>query len=287
MHKISTSFAVLGHEISELRMVIERKTGILLDTPDDQLSGLIGEKMEELHLNTPKEFLERLRESNTECENFVEPLLEGTPGFFAVPEAFDALTNVALPELTRLNSSEPGVRSLRFLSAGCATGEEPYSIAISLCEALNGGAGNWNIRIVGTDIRRSALRVAERGLYPESAFGRIPRRLVQSYFAKVGQHFLAKPRLRNLVTFTFMNLVDPGYIGRFHCIFCMNVLSHFSSSHRTALIQRLHLYLEPGGFLFLGEGERLPACEATFQPVKSVSYVIHRKPKAATAAVGR
>jgi chemotaxis protein methyltransferase CheR len=95
-----------------------------------------------------------------------------------------------------------------------------------------------------------------------------------------------KPRLRNLVTFTPMNLAAPTYIGRFDCIFCMDVLPHFSTAQRIALVHRLHLYLEPGGYLFLGHGEKIPAMDVTFNYHKNADYILYQKPLAATAKAG-
>ncbi len=115
----------------------------------------------------------------------------------------------------------------------------------------------------------------------------LPRSLVQSYFAKVDQHFLAKPRLRNLITFTQMNLARPAYLGRFDCIFCMDVLPHFSTGQRIALTQRLHLYLEPGGYLLLGNGEKLPTADVTFQSESHKNFTLYRKPFAAAAKAGK
>jgi chemotaxis methyl-accepting protein methylase len=131
------------------------------------------------------------------------------------------------------------------------------------------------------------LQVAERGLYPQSSLRHVSRELVQAYFAKVGQQLLVKPRLRNLVTFTPTNLVAPSYIGRFDCIFCIDVLPHFSTAQRIALVQRLHLYLEPGGYLFLGDGEKIPAMDVTFNYHKNADYILYQKPLTAAAKAGK
>jgi chemotaxis methyl-accepting protein methylase len=130
-------------------------------------------------------------------------------------------------------------------------------------ELPNGGG--WNLNIVASDIRRQALESAERGLYPQAALESVPGHLVRAYFAKVGEHLLAKPRVRNLVRFSHMNLAKPAFLGQFDCIFCMDVLPHFSTIQRRALVQRLHLYLQPGGYLFLGQNEKLPASEVKFR----------------------
>jgi chemotaxis methyl-accepting protein methylase len=250
MHKLSTSVAVLEHELSELRLILERQTGVLLDTPTAALSGLISEFLESRHMASTRDLLERLRSSDSECEDLAELLFDGETRFFRYPAAFESLAKVVLPDLqTRQSGDHP--RTIRIWSAGCSSGEEAYSIAMSVCEVVNGNGGGWNVHIVASDIRRQALEVAERGLYPQTALEHVPRHLVQTYFARVGEHFLVKPRVRNLVTFAPMNLAKPGYIGQFDCIFCMDVLPHFSAAQRAALVQRLHLYLQPGGYLFL------------------------------------
>ncbi len=102
-----------------------------------------------------------------------------------------------------------------------------------------------------------------------------------------GTHLQVKPRVRSLVTFNTMNLTKPVYIGRFDCIFCMDVLPHLSRVQRTALLERLHLYLEPGGYLFLSQTEKLSAPNVNFRSETFDGYTFHRKPLAASAAYGR
>ena len=281
MHKLSATVAILEHELSEIRLILERKTGVLVQTPAEKLSEIVAEHLDPRASASATDLLDRLRSSDSECESLTERLVGGETGFFRCPAAFDSLAKVVIPELQARKAAEHP-HNLRVWSAGCATGEEPYSIAMSVCEAVNCSAGAWKVYIVGSDIRRHALQVAERGLYPQDALRHVSRELVQTYFAKVGQHLLVKPRLRNLVTFTPMNLV-----GRFDCIFCMDVLPHFSTARRIALVQRLHLYLEPGGYLFLGDGEKIPAMDVTFHYHKNADYVLYQKPLAAAAKAGR
>jgi chemotaxis methyl-accepting protein methylase len=192
---------------------------------------------------------------------------------------------------------------------------------------------DWSIHIVGSDLLRSAIEVAERGLYPQSALAGLPPATIRACFSKIGNangtqtaasevpqnvatngwsngangtanngsngvsnngsnngngaHLLVKPRLRSLVTFNTMNLTKPVYIGRFDCIFCMDVLPHLSRAQRTALMERLHLYLEPGGYLFLSQTEKLCAPNLNFRSETFDGYTFHRKPLAASAAYGR
>lgn len=286
MHKFSTSAAVLEHELSELRLIVERQTGVLLDTPSEDFAIAVTQYLEERHLASANDLLKLLRSSESACEALVEPLLNGETRFFRYPEAFDSLAKLALPEILARKSSE-SPRTLRLWSAGCSTGEEPYSIAISVCETVNCSGGGWNVHIVASDIRREPLDLAERGLYEESALAQVSPHLVQQYFVKVGRHFIVKPRVRNLVRFAPMNLARPVYLGRFDCIFCMDVLPHFSMAQRMALVQRLHCYLQPGGYLLLGQGEKLPAVGVTFNWQRNGEYLLYQKPIAAAAKSGQ
>jgi len=283
---MSPARLVLEHELSELRLIVERLGGILLDSPQDVLISRVNQYLARRRLKSVSDLLGRLQASDTECENLLAQLVDGDTGFFRHPNAFSAFQSFVLPEL-HLRKSIDTHQSLRIWSVGCASGEEAYSIGLSVCESMNGNGVGWSIHILASDIRQDALTFAERGLYPQSELERLPRHLVQNYFAKVGQHCLAKPRLRNLITFTQMNLARPAYLGRFDCIFCMDVLPHFSSSQRLALMQRLHLFLEPGGYLLLGDGEKLHTADVSFKAETHGNFTLYRKPLAIAARMGR
>ncbi|MGC2184730.1 MAG: protein-glutamate O-methyltransferase CheR [Terriglobales bacterium] len=285
MHKLQANVDVGQQELSELRLILERQIGILFDTTTEELTRALSEELGSQPVASAGLLLERLRTSDAECEHLAELLLDDQTRFFRYPLALQSLASLALPELEKRKPEHP--RSLRILSAGCSTGEEAYSIGISVCEVVNCNGGGWNVNIVASDIRRRALEIAERGLYPPAALKDIPSHLVQPYFAKVGDHLLVKPRLRNLVRFAPMNLAKPPFLGQFDCIFCMDVLPRFSTSQRTTLVQRLHLYLEPGGYLFLGQNEKLPASEVKFQNLVRDGYTVYQKAIALAAKSGR
>ncbi len=284
MHKLQANVDVGEQELSELRLILERQIGVLLDTTTEELTEALSEELGSQPIASAGLLLERLRSSDAECEHLAEHLLDGETRFFRYPLALQSLASLVLPELEKRKPEHP--RSLRILSAGCSTGEEAYSIGMSVCEEVNCNGGGWNVNIVASDIRRRALEIAERGLYPQSALEHIPPHLVQPYFAKVDEHLLVKPRLRNLVRFSPMNLAKPSFLGQFDCIFCMDVLPRFSTAQRTTLVRRLHLYLEPGGYLFLGQNEKLPASEVKFQPQARDGYTVYQKAIALAAKSG-
>jgi chemotaxis methyl-accepting protein methylase len=347
---------ILEHELSELRLLVERQAGILLDCPNSALAAHVAEYLESQELDSPAALLTLLRASDQDpslLPRFLDGVLNVNTGFFRHPGAMSALARHVVPQLYA-RKSDDGPCALRIWSAGCATGEEAYSIAMALSDALpnaNGnGTGNgssssssngnggrekspagrnggiespapptgatgtkdWSIHIVGTDLLPSAIEVAERGLYPQSALTGLPPASIRACFSKIGSvnpaqssaldgsqngganapqngsaHLLVKPRLRSLITFNTMNLTKPVYIGRFDCIFCMDVMPHLSRTQRMALLERLHLYLEPGGYLFLSQTEKLCVQNLNFRQETFDGYTVHRKPLAASAAYGR
>lgn len=374
MHRLMAGVTILEHELSELRLLVERQTGILLDCPNSALAAHVAEYLETHELESPAALMGRLRASDQDPSAFpafLDGVLNANTGFFRHPGAMNALARQVVPQLYA-RKSDDGPSTLRIWSAGCSTGEEAYSIAMALCEALPSGNGNgssngnggkdakernsagrnggvaengapastgqpakdWSIHIVGSDLLPSAIEVAERGLYPQSALTGLPPAAIRACFSKIGSpngtqtgslegpqngsangsgngsgngsangsangsgngstnglsgaHLLVKPRLRSLVTFNTMNLTKPVYIGRFDCIFCMDVLPHLSRVQRTALMERLHLYLEPGGYLFLSQTEKPCAPNLNFRSETFDGYTFHRKPLAASAAYGR
>jgi len=352
MHRLMAGATILEHELSELRLLVERHTGILLDCPNSALAAHVAEYLEREELDSAAALLERFRASDCDpavFAQFLDGVLNVNTGFFRHPGAMTALARHVIPQIYS-RKSEDSPCTLRIWSAGCGTGEEPYSIAMALCDALPGATGNgsgdagssnggngsreakvkkgssrnggvaesslapvtvpwtkeWSVHIVGSDLLSSSIEVAERGLYPQSALTGLPPAIVRACFSKIGNaatqtmsepsagaangngaHLLVKPRLRSLVTFNTMNLTKPVYIGRFDCIFCMDVLPHLSRTQRTALLERLHLYLEPGGYLFLSQTEKLYAPNLNFRPECFDGYTVHRKPLAASAAYGR
>lgn len=280
----SPSRMVLDCEVSEIRLLLQEYAGLLIDRPSEVLAEIIADFLASHHLTSASELMAAMRTRPPECEGLLEQLLPGDTAFFRKPEIFQAFQKQLLASMQPKKNGDT-LRPLRIWSAGCSTGEEAYSIGISVCEAFQRDNSGWNAHIVAGDIRRDALKTADRGLYPASLLAQVPRPLVAAYFARLGDHFLVKPRLRNLVTFTRMNLIEPAFMGRFDCIFCLDVLPHLSTAGKTALWQRLQLSLEPGGYIFLGEKEQLPP-GATFIQHSAPGCTYYQRPLAAAARSG-
>jgi chemotaxis protein methyltransferase CheR len=257
--------------------LIEQHSGILFEGSRERLfASRVREHLEEKKLAHGSELLRAIRNSNVEYDVFLERLLTQETSFFRYPDVFEALQKRALPEL-HMHKFWQNPRSLRVWSAGCATGEEPYSIAISVAETLEFSEA-WDIAILATDISRQALRFAERGCYPRRELQALTPAQLEAHFTRDGNEFTVRPRIRSMVSFAPMNLAQPVYPGRFDCIFCMNVLIYFSEERRNALIRRFHEYLEPGGFLFLGHAETVSGAGVKFHTIVNKDGRVFQKP---------
>src|SRR5215470_5174810 len=231
-------------ELDEMRVLIEQRSAILLDSSRERFfSARLREYLEEKGWSSGTDLLRQVRASSIEYESLLERLLTQETSFFRYPGVYDAVEKRILPEIQERKFWETP-RTLRIWSAGCSTGEEPYSIAITLCDALK-FAEAWEIEILATDISRRALRQAEKGSYSRRSLEDVSLRQIETYFTATKHGFQVRPRIRKMISFAQMNLADPAaYVGKFDCIFCMNVLMYFSEERRLAILRRFYDALE-------------------------------------------
>ncbi|HYL11231.1 MAG TPA: protein-glutamate O-methyltransferase CheR [Candidatus Acidoferrales bacterium] len=267
------------HELSEIEALIEERSGILFDSSRERFFSLrVREHLRDRRLANGSELLRAMQASNVEYDALLERLLTQETSFFRYPAVYDALEKRVLPEM-HVKKFWENPRNLRIWSAGCATGEEPYSIAIAVADALM-FADAWNIEILATDISQQALKFADRGLYPRRSLESMSSKRMDAHFTRKEERYQIKPRIRKMVTFAPMNLARSVYVGRMDCIFCMNVMIYFSEARRSTLIQRFYDYLEPGGYLFLGHSESIARVPVKFQAIVLGECILYRKPSA-------
>jgi chemotaxis protein methyltransferase CheR len=267
------------HELSEIRMLIEERSGICFDQSRERFFVTrVREHLQARGFERGTEFLRAARKTNVEYEGLLERLLTQETTFFRYPAVYEAFQKRALPEL-HVKKFWKNPRTLRIWSAGCSTGEEPYSIAITVADALS-FADAWNVEILATDVGRAALKHAENGVYSGRSISSVTEKQLAAHFVPVENGQQVKPRLRKMVTFTQMNLATGVYVGRMDVIFCMNVLIYFSEERRQSLVQRFYDTLEPGGYLFLGHSESISKMPVKFQAIVLNDCILYRKPVA-------
>jgi chemotaxis protein methyltransferase CheR len=266
-------------ELDEIRTLIEERSAILFDASRERFfSTRIREHIEEKELAGGAELLQRIKSASTEYQALLERLLTQETSFFRYPAVYDALEKRILPEMQERKFWQ-NPRALRIWSAGCSTGEEPYSIAITILDALK-FAEAWEIEILATDISHRALRHAERGAYTKRSLQDVSLGQVDAHFTATKHGYQVRPRIRKMISFAQMNLVEPGYVGKLDCIFCMNVLMYFSDERRLAILRRFYDALEPGGYFLLGHAETLSNVPMKFEPLVIGDCRIYRKPGA-------
>jgi len=278
-HPVTTA-RLTESELDEIRTLIEQRSAILLDASRERFfSTRVREFLEEKSLSSGLDLLRHVRSSSIEYEALLEVLLTQETSFFRYPAVFEALEKRVLPEMQEKKFWE-NPRTLRVWSAGCSTGEEPYSIAITILDTLR-FAEAWDVEILATDISRKALRHAERGVYSRRSLQDVSLRQVESYFTATKHGFQVKQRIRKLISFAQMNLAESVYVGKLDCIFCMNVLMYFSEERRLSILRRFYDALEPGGYFLLGHAESLSNVPVKFEPVVLGDCRLYRKPVAA------
>jgi len=285
MKEAEVNPVLTGHEVRELQLLIEQRSGILFDESRERfLTTRVVEHMASKRLNYGMELLRLVSVSNVEYDNLLERLLTQETRFLRYPELFSAFQRHVLPErMARKFWEKDAV--LRVWSAGCATGEEPYSIAVMLSEFFGNKAAPAHI--MATDVSREALERAQRGIYPRRVLENLSAPQIAAYFNRAGEEYEVKPLLRAMVKFAPMNLAQPVYLGRFDCIFCMNVLIYFRDELRCQLIRRFYEYLEPGGYLFLGHAESASGAAVNFRQKFINGASLLQKPLLAPLAAER
>jgi chemotaxis protein methyltransferase CheR len=193
-----------------------------------------------------------------ELDDLIKDLTIGETFFFRHVELFEALRSIVLPDLIARNRSQ---RRLRIWSAGCATGAEPYSLAIILRRDLAHSLAGWDVSIVGTDINRGFLAAASEGVFEEWAFRATPDEVRRDCFTKVGRKWALQPQFKEGVSYQYHNLVThpfPSLINNlfaFDLILCRNVMIYFNEELMRRVLSGFHQSLVEGGWLLVGHAE--------------------------------
>ena len=239
--------------------------------------------------STLNELYKRLETStsNDIWDKVISALTVGETYFFRNTSHFDALYQNILPELVARRAN--GTRRIRIWSAGCATGEEPYSIAIALKEAIP-DLINWNILILATDINREALRKAQVGRYNSWSFRGVAKRVQDAYFRQSGNQFVISDDIKRMVEFDYLNLVADPYpsltnnTNAMDIIFCRNVTIYFSGETTQRVVQQFHACLLDDGWLIPGSSEPNLLLYNDFRPRNYPGTVVYQKSAVAQPA---
>jgi len=199
--------------------------------------------------------------------------------FFRLPAQFDAMRAAVIPEILERKGSDSSV--FRVWSAGCSTGEEPYTIGMSLIDSGIEGLG-YAPEILGTDVSSSALTRAQRAIYPARAVANLSHDVLTRFFELTAEGYRVRQAVRRLVDFNYHNLIKEPYplalMGNWDIIFCRNVTIYFRLESTRRVVENFYQSLNPGGYLFIGHSETLTSITDKFEPVEAGGVFLYRKP---------
>jgi chemotaxis protein methyltransferase CheR len=293
----SGPMTVSSLEFERIRILISERYGLLL-APENvgRVRRVMAARLKILGLGSAADYLRKLQHPKggpEELAHLVDEVANTETYFFREEQQLEVLADEILRERCRRRRFR---QRLVIWCAGCSSGEEPFTVAmlLRLSPLWETELRHWDVRILGTDICRKALRRARTGIYGPSSFkGLEPERrewIQRRFFTPEGDRFLVQEELRKSVTFLHLSLTDPdaaGLIGEMDAILCRNVLMYFPPEVRLKVVRDFHGRLAPGGYLLLGHSENLLGEDTPFETCRLRRSLVYRRPAAATSGLDR
>jgi chemotaxis protein methyltransferase CheR len=264
-------------DFQQLRELIYQTTGIFFqENKRYLLESRVGRRLAELRLPNARAYVHLLKngKGSEEFRRLINAITINETFFFRAPAQLEVIANHLTPEWLQLK------RPIRIWSAGCSSGEEPYTIALFVRHNLLPRYPYLRFEIIGTDINTEVLQQAQEGLYGAYAVRSLPSEYLQRYFLQEGDRYRLKPEIRQMVQFRVLNLVDPlamQAMRDFDLIVCANVLIYFDDNMKRRVVQAFYRSLVPGGYLFIGFSETLYGISQAFHPVRFGKTIVYRK----------
>lgn len=257
-------------------LVLEQ-SGVVLEPHKDYLAELHLDKLaSEAGFESIAAFTEHLKTipfSNLHIQA-IEALLISETSFFRDRYPFEALQNSVLPALIQSRST---YRSINIWSAGCSTGQEPYSIALLIRESFP-ELSTWTLRLIASDFSKRSLNRAQQGVYTNLEISRgLTPAMRDRYFHQVGHSWQINDEIRQMVEFQHLNLIHPwNSLPEMDIIFLRNVLIYFDSDTKQSILNKVQRYLQEDGYLFLGGGETTFYLDPRFEAIHGKTSLYHR-----------
>lgn len=266
----------------QIRDLICEKSGLFFDEKKIYfVKKRIEHRLKSLGFSDPLDYCRYLKRGKNvgELNCFIEALTTNETYFFREPAQLESFGEEALPLIAKEHAKRGLGRRISVWSAGCSTGEEPYTLAMMVKE--NSALGNgWEITILGSDINDQALASAARGQYGERSVKNVPPKFLKKYFTKTPSGYNVNDEIKGMVTLKNVNLIDKSQMRRLRnvdFIFCRNVLIYFSDESRRRVLNYFYDSMTQGGFIFLGHSESVGRISAAYRLVRLKSSLAYRK----------
>ncbi|HOS96365.1 MAG TPA: protein-glutamate O-methyltransferase CheR [Deltaproteobacteria bacterium] len=256
-----------------LRDFIYEQSGIYFaDNKKSQLEARLGLRLRANNLADYEKYYYLLKydpNSSRELRALFDSVTTNETSFFRSPPQIQAFHEKVVPEIISRKEKQ-GERQIRLWSAGCSTGEEPYTMGIVLKQILKDSVANWDVKIIASDISEKALRSAKNAVYSDYALRSVPPEIKQAFFVPDGNSYRIVDDVRTLVDLQYLNLNDARRVQimkGFDIIFCRNVLIYFDDEAKKRFVAQLYDCLNHGGYLFIGHSESLHNISRAFKLV--------------------
>ena len=274
---------IADSEFAQLRDFIYKQSGIYIaDNRKYLLENRLGNRLKELNLKSFAEyhhFLQYDPNRRQELNRLFEVVTTNETSFYRNPPQLAVFQNNVLADVIE-KQRKTGAKKLRIWSAGCSTGEEPYTLAIILHEVLKNEINSWDIKITANDLSEAVLASARRGIYNEYTLRTTPKEIVARYFQQEEDKFKLKPEVKRLVSFGQINLSDKimlKRVERSQIVFCRNVIIYFDDEMKKNVIGAYYDNLLPGGYLLIGHSESLHNISRAFKPKHYPGAIVYIK----------
>ncbi len=274
---------ISDEEFVQLRDFIYQQCGIYIGENRKYLiENRLSQRIKELNLKSYMEYYNFLRfdaSRRTELNRLFEVVTTNETSFYRNPPQLQIFQDVVLKQVLD-EARKTGRKRLRIWSAGCSSGEEPYTLAIILHEVLRTEISTWDIKITANDLSEQVLASARRGVYTDYSLRTTPKEIVSRYFIKEGTNYKVDPKLKQLISFGQINLNDRMQMARVEksqVVFCRNVIIYFDDEMKRKVISAYYDNLMPNGFLLIGHSESLHNISRAFKPEHHTGTIVYRK----------
>ncbi len=261
-------------EFDMFRKVIYDESGITFSATNRSiLDSRLKEKLREKQLSSVQEYYRLITSNKEEMKIMLDSVTTNLTRFFRNQPHFDSLVNYVIPHIIE-RKKKTGDTTIRIWSAGCSTGEEPYTIAMILADIL---PAPYRFQITASDISLKSLMVGQQGFYPNARVTGIPQKYLDRYFTKTDKGYQVNSSLMNTVKFDYHNLRHDSGLRNLDVVFCRNVLIYFDEAAQKATIDRFWTSMGAHSYLFIGHSESLFGMDTKFEFLKTDWACLYQK----------
>jgi chemotaxis protein methyltransferase CheR len=279
-----------AEEFTLIRDFIHERSGIFFAENKMYLvKNRLSKRMADLQIKTVRDYFYHVKYdlSMNEFHRLMDLVTTNETSFFRNEPQLQCFSDEVLPLIINEAMQRKGTRPLRIWSAGCSSGEEPYTLAIQIMERLKSLSG-WHVEIVANDISEQILQKARQGEYSGITLRGVRPDVLARYFTRTGDTYRVNPEVKSLVKFNHMNLNDPrklAMISNMDVVFCRNVMIYFSDEVKKQIVRGFYNALRPGGYLFIGHSETLHGISKAFKLVYFKNALVYQKEATAGSAM--